>query len=296
MSAIPSLTILSEEQKFNGHNLLQWKNNLTQLLGAKGLMGYIDGKIPKPTESPTPDTSITGTPIYSTTPTLDEWNFRDQLTRGHITLNCTDVVSLGVITTGTAKDAWNSIENEWGKSTDMRRSHAQEALNQTEYNEGTEIQEHIKLLQTRKAAVDNLSTSHMSDETWRGIIIRSIPPTPKWLPVIPSLYSMTTSADIVSTLFAHGMILERGTTNSYSTALAAQTNEGCKNPNCKAKDRSTHTTENCYWPGGGKEGQFPANFGQRSKANITVSSPQTEHFALSARIPRTPGQSGIMIG
>ena len=112
MSVIPSLTILSEEQKFNGDNLLQWKNNITQLLGAKGLMGYIDGKIPKPAESSIPDTPITGTPIYSTTPTLDEWNFRDQLTRGHITLNCTDVASLGVITTGTAKDAWNSIENE----------------------------------------------------------------------------------------------------------------------------------------------------------------------------------------
>src|SRR5277367_6538749 len=295
MSAIPSLTILSEEQKFNGDNLLQWKNNITQLLGAKGLMGYIDGKIQKPAQSSTSESDKV-TPIYSTTPMLDEWNFRDQLTRGHITFNCTDVASLGVVTTGTAMDAWNSIKNEWGKSTDMRRSHAQESLNRTEYTEGTEIQDHIKLLRTRKAAVDNLSTFPMSDETWRGIIIRSIPPTSKWLPVIPSLYSMAASADIVSTLFAHGMILGRGTTNSYSTALATQTNEGCKNPNCKAKDRSTHTTENCYWLGGGKEGQFPANFGQRSKVNITtVSSPQTEHFALSAGIPRTQGKSGILI-
>ena len=147
MSTIPSLTILSEEQKFNGDNLLQWKTNITQLLGAKGLMGYIDGKIPKPVQSSNiSDTPTTSTPVYSTTPTLDEWNFRDQLTRGHITLNCTDIASLGVITTGTAKDAWDSIENEWGKSTDMRRSHAQEALNRTEYTEGTEIQDHIKLL------------------------------------------------------------------------------------------------------------------------------------------------------
>jgi hypothetical protein len=107
---------------------------------------------------------------------------------------------------------------------------------------------------------------------------------------------MTTSADIVSTLFAHGMILGRTTTNPYSTALTAQTKEGCKNPNCKARDPSTHTTENCYWPGGGKEGQFPANFGQRFKVNMAVSSPKTAHFALSARIPRTLGQSGIIIG
>ena len=177
--SIPSLTILSEEQKFNGDNLLQWNVHITQLLGAKGLLGYIDGKIPKPAQPPTSDTTDTTTatatstmtPIYSTDPTLDEWIFQDQVTRGHITLNCTDVASLGVITTGTAKDAYDSIQNEWGKSTDMRRSHAQEALNRTEYAEGTEILDHIKLLRTRKAVVDNLSSSTMSDETWRGIII-----------------------------------------------------------------------------------------------------------------------------
>ena len=311
MSAIPSLTILSEEQKFNGDNLLQWNTYITQLLGAKGLLGYINGKILKPSESqpPTTVTTVTSTtPIYSTTPTPDEWTFRDQVARGHITLNCTDVASLGVITTGTAKDAYNSIQNEWGKSTDMRRSHAQEALNRTEYAEGTDILDHIKLLRTRKAAVDNLSSSTMSDETWRGIIIRSIPPTVNWLPVIPSLYTMATSADIISTLSAHGMILARYTTtdigaSSSNTALAAQTtnsdseSEGCTNPNCKAKIRSTHTTANCYWPGGGKEGQFPPNFGTRSRASVATSNPEQtgHHFALSARLWTTPGHSGILI-
>lgn len=171
--------------------------------------------------------------------------------------------------------------------------------------EGTKIQDHVKLLQTRKVAVDSLSTPAMTDETWRGIIIRSIPPTAKWLPVIPLLYSMNLSVDIISTLLAHGMILGRdinskATTgaNSPSTALAAQTTEGCTNPNCKAKKRSTHTTSNCYWPGGGKEGQFPPNFGQRSKANVAAApSPgqPPEHFVLSAQVPDTPGRSGILI-
>src|SRR6266511_3790234 len=132
-SGTPSLTILSEEQKFNGENLLQWNINIKQLLGSKGLTGYIDGNIAKsavPTSTtPTPDP----TPIYSTKPNHDEWTFRDQLTRGHITLNCTDVAELGVVTTGTAKEAWDSIQNEWGKSTDMRRSHAKEALNRKLY-------------------------------------------------------------------------------------------------------------------------------------------------------------------
>ena len=90
MSGIPALTILSEEQKFNGDNLLQWNTNITQLLGSKGLLGYIDGKIPRPGPRsiplPTETTTVQPiiTPIYSVTPTLDEWVFHDQLTRGHI--------------------------------------------------------------------------------------------------------------------------------------------------------------------------------------------------------------------
>lgn len=79
-------------------------------------------------------------------------------------------------------------------------------------------------------------------------------------------------------------------------ALAARSVDVCTNPSCKAKKRSTHSTANCYWPGGGKEGQFPPNFGQRTRANF-VSSTQdmTEHFVLSARVPDNPGNSGVNI-
>jgi len=70
----------------------------------------------------------------------------------------------------------------------------------------------------------------------------------------------------------------------------------CTNPNCKAKKRSTHSLANCYWPGGGKEGQFPPNFGQQSRANIASSNQSTiEHFVLSARVPDTPGDSGVIV-
>ena len=169
MSGSLTLTILSEEQKFNGENLLQWKTNITLLLRLKGLFGYIDGSIPKPTQPSKPD--AVATPIYSSMPSLDEWNFQDQLAMGHIALNCTDVASLGVNATGTAKDIWDSIEIKWGKSTELQRSHAQDALNQTRYVEGTDIQDHIKILRTRKAAVDNLSQSPMTEEAWKGILI-----------------------------------------------------------------------------------------------------------------------------
>jgi hypothetical protein len=75
---------------------------------------YINRKIIKPGPKSIPypsDNAITqpipSTPIYSSTPTLDEWDFWDQLARGHITLTCTNVAGLGVVTTGTAKDTWD---------------------------------------------------------------------------------------------------------------------------------------------------------------------------------------------
>jgi hypothetical protein len=49
-SGTPSLMILSDEQKFNGENLLNWTVNMIQLLGVKGLLGYVEGTIPKPTQ------------------------------------------------------------------------------------------------------------------------------------------------------------------------------------------------------------------------------------------------------
>ena len=81
MSGLPSLTLLSDEQKFNGNNLLQWKTNITRLLSSKGLLEYIDGKIAKPSppiptdssntkETPTVAVSIAATPVYSSIPTL----------------------------------------------------------------------------------------------------------------------------------------------------------------------------------------------------------------------------------
>ena len=65
---IPSLTILSEEQKFNRENLLQWKMNVTQLLGSKGLLGFINGSILKPVQPDTSETTVTAVP--SATPIL----------------------------------------------------------------------------------------------------------------------------------------------------------------------------------------------------------------------------------
>src|ERR1700678_2182135 len=106
MSGTTSLTILSDDQKFNGLNLLQWNTNMAQLLGAKGLLEYVDGSVLKPTETPAPATPestpakdvalAVPTPIYLSTLSLDKWINRNRLARGHIILNCTNITGLGI--------------------------------------------------------------------------------------------------------------------------------------------------------------------------------------------------------
>ena len=81
---------------------------------------WVDGTIMKPTAPLSDTTTPDSTPIYSFKLSYDEWVFYDQLARGHSTLNSTDVAGLGVKTMGTAKEACDSIQSEWGESTDMR--------------------------------------------------------------------------------------------------------------------------------------------------------------------------------
>jgi hypothetical protein len=114
---------------------------------------------------------------------------------------------------------------------------------------------------------------------------------------------MECSADIVLTLLAHRMIFKRReqgkpTSKSSSTVLAAQTGNTigpCENPGCKAKKQSIYATKDCYWLGGGKEGQFPPNFRQKARANAaTATCHEHKHFMLSAQIKDTSEISRVM--
>ena len=79
-----------------------------------------------------------------------------------------------------------------------------------------------------------------------------------------------TSADAIARLqIWYTKINKNRPTNISQNTMALQTTISkqkersqlvCTNPNCRCQG---HTIEICYWPGGGKEGQFPPGFGKR---------------------------------
>ncbi|KAK0221147.1 hypothetical protein EDD85DRAFT_960314 [Armillaria nabsnona] len=273
MSSTSGVTILpNTSSHFNGKNYTSWKLQITKLLKSKGLWGYIEGTTTCPTAPRTTTTTPTTTPlppdptpIYSSSPSYDKWVFHDQLAHSHIILNVLDPIRLGVKTDGTAKECWDSIIAEHAKKTNMALSEAEASLNGAKFNGNSNIDTHVADLCTKRHAVNDLHTTALSDQEFKGIIIRSIISTDHWMPILPSLYQMPTSSDVISHLQTHAGTLRamgKGPSQSQALAAGAPPTCGCRNPDCKACNKTQHTTENCYWPGGGKEGQFPPNFGQ----------------------------------
>ncbi|KAJ6475194.1 hypothetical protein DFH09DRAFT_852606, partial [Mycena vulgaris] len=93
----------------------------------------------------------------------------------------------------------------------------------------------------------------------------------EWDMVVPVLHTYKSSAEVISFVTMHAERLNRTGVPSSSTpapqALAANTNFDthraarknlvCSNVQCGAPGKKGHTNTDCFWPGGGKEGQWP---------------------------------------
>ncbi|KAJ3931894.1 MAG: hypothetical protein NXY57DRAFT_1038844 [Lentinula lateritia] len=178
----------------------------------------------------------------------------------------------------------------------MALSEAKRLLDATKYKEGTKMSDHIKTMRTRLANVNDLSDIAIDDKTYCGILIRSIPLSPTWIPLIPTLYGISSSTGIVALLSTHAYTLYGdlesavSSTPDTSLALAAMSSHDpstpCKNPKCKAINKSSHGWPDCYWEGGGKEGQFPPNFGRarrNPRANVSTT---TSGFSSTSTTPK----------
>lgn len=293
--------VFADSAKFNGSNWVSWNGLIQIAADLRGVSGYLDGTTPKPT-SPTPSplgvplppspttataaltiTAPTETPWESTTPTSSEWRVRNTWAMGLLIYNTTDPVGLGINIHGTAADAWKSYIDTYQIASEVAVLNAELDLRNMAYTDGQDFVEFISRIRTKWSNATALG-ANIDDKAFRTIILNSLPRS--WDPIVATLYTTKSSRDAINQLMAHWARISRDrVTNPQTTTSALQTttpsrnrerqrNQSplqCNNPNC---GRRGHTIENCYWPGGGKAGQFPAGFGRRGGMRNTNSTGQ----------------------
>ena len=150
----PSNFILPTEEKFDGSNWAEWKESITSAAKSRGVIGYLDGTIPRPpTPPPSAASSSTITPaaptIYwgSKKPSQDEWEQRNAYAQGLIALNIKNPIGHGVNLEGTAADSWKSLTDIQDKVTDIGRLTAGNLLRSICHTEGGDLDAHFCTLQ-----------------------------------------------------------------------------------------------------------------------------------------------------
>jgi hypothetical protein len=293
--------ILPDTQKFDGTNWSSWNRWIVTTARIRSVEKYLNGIIPKPTvstSSPSPtaapaatatDTPATSTeapestPWHSMNPSLDEWIIRDAWAMGLLLYNCTNPVGLGMASDGTAAEAWKSLKDLYGAQSTLFAVNAQRELRNTMLRDGEDLIAHLANLRTKWSAANDVG-AEITDKDFIIILLASLPPS--WDTIVATLYETPTSVELISKLNFHWARVGRATSTAKGgiTALATNTKSSsksqsplqCTNPKC---GRRGHIIDNCYWEGGGKEGQFPAHF--RKKVVVNTPAANTSSAAPS---------------
>lgn len=294
--------MFSDDDKFDGTNWVAWSNLIRIAAEVRGAMGYLEGNIPNPANVPAiivsppatttqtttatgttttpPTSSATPTPIItatshvdtsweSPTPTEAEWKVRNAWAKGLLIFNTKNPIGLGVNVGGTAAEAWKSYVEVYEAGSDLAVANAEMELRNMRYTDNDDFPNYISRIRVKWAQANALGAS-VNDQAFKTILLNSLPRS--WDPVVASLYRTSSSIETISQLNVHWLRISRDRitgTPSSTTVLQTNTNNHrrnqlqCTNPNC---GRRGHTIEMCYWPGGGKEGQFPPGFGKRGGA------------------------------
>ncbi|KAJ6523383.1 hypothetical protein B0H10DRAFT_1736635, partial [Mycena sp. CBHHK59/15] len=123
--ANPSQFLLPEEQRFNGINSADFILVFLPGVEGRGFAGYLDGTTPRPTRTAAATAATAtaaataagttfsytepSTPVHSANPYLEEYIMRSQWLKSTILNNIISPRSLGLNTTGTPKELWDSL-------------------------------------------------------------------------------------------------------------------------------------------------------------------------------------------
>lgn len=128
----PPIPEVSGDLKFDGGVKVGWapiKRRIINSLKTQGLLGYTNGNILKPASPAMAVTTpagaiipLTATPVFSMTPSLEEWTFRNDQAKGIIESHIDDLPSLmPKVDDKSAKEVFEELENEFAKKDGMHK-------------------------------------------------------------------------------------------------------------------------------------------------------------------------------
>src|SRR5215469_10365167 len=149
MTSNPTLFLLPDAEKFNGSNWQEFKETMLNAADARGLLGCFghDKKIiPKPTGAPASIPSETTNWWGALHLTPEEWEQRNAYAKGMIALNVKNPIGVGLMTQGTAAEAWESLISIHDQKSALKRIQLEDELKAIKYIEGTDIKIHFATL------------------------------------------------------------------------------------------------------------------------------------------------------
>ena len=97
MSTQPALFQLAADKRFDGNRWYSWKETILSVANTRGVYGYLDGSITKPTTTTPTAQAPTATSYWgSVTPIPDKWAQHDAYAKSMITLNVKNPVGFGI--------------------------------------------------------------------------------------------------------------------------------------------------------------------------------------------------------
>ncbi|KAF9255058.1 hypothetical protein L218DRAFT_1008983 [Marasmius fiardii PR-910] len=224
---VPQFT---EEKRLIGRkNWVVFKREVKLHVGPKGLLGYLEGTIPRPnlrpnattttattaTQMSTPDNSQTETetssppppPPTTTTgptqpfdpnPSIYEWDAHDRWVTSTIVSNIVDPVGLGVDENKWACLIWGGLRASLDKKSEELISGAEECLRNRKLQSGEDFDEHVHVMRNLVAEARNVGST-MTDAQFHSAFINSL--GQEWDEVVINLPG-TTSEEAIAHLEA----------------------------------------------------------------------------------------------
>jgi hypothetical protein len=177
MSATTSIPILSLDKQLAGDsNWGTFQDTIMNLLRGKGLDAYPKGLVQRTAAATFPGLyGNQATAVNSRTPSIEEYELRDNIAAAIIYQNIVDPQAHGLSATGTSREIWAALHAKFNCSSEVLKGAAKTKLMSVKLLKGVDLPTHLQTL-TKLRDDANRIGCHIQDEEMISIILQSLPP------------------------------------------------------------------------------------------------------------------------